>query len=133
VKPLALLAVLAAGALALSAGAAAQRPAPTSTSLTITVWPAGPAGAGHMRTLRCAPAGGTLADPAEACLRLSRLTRPFEPVPADAVCAQRVHGPQVALVRGRLSERPVWARLTRRDSCQEARWQRHAWLLRQVT
>ena len=123
--------LLAGAALLLAAGAAATRPAPGSTSLTITVWPLG-SGVSHTRTLRCRPAGGTLPRPAEACLRLSRLARPFAPVPPGTACLARHYGPETAFVQGRIDERRVWARLSRRDGCQEARWQKHGWLLRAV-
>ena len=103
----------------------------TGTDLRITVWPQGPAGgAPHSWTLRCDPSGGTLPRAAEACRRLTALSAPFAPVPANAVCAQVYGGPQVATVRGTFRGRSVFATFKRTDSCQTARWSRVAFLFR---
>ena len=104
---------------------------PPSTSLKITVWPNGRDKASRVATLRCGPVGGTLPRRAAACGRLAKLAgNPFAPVRADAVCTQIYGGPQEALVRGTFRGRRVWARFTRRDGCQIARWDRVSFLFR---
>lgn len=124
-------AALATGAGVALLAAAAVGGAP-GTRLTVTFWPDGSDPARRqVWTLRCAPPGGTLPAPARACRRLARLgAAAFAPIPEDAVCTQIYGGPQVALVRGVVSGRRVWARLSRRDGCQIARWDRLSpWLL----
>jgi Subtilisin inhibitor-like len=100
-----------------------------ATSLAITLWPDGRDHAARRATLRCGPVGGTLARRAAACSRLLALAgNPFTPAPGDAACTQIYGGPQEALVRGRFRERHVWARFSRRDGCQIARWNRVSFL-----
>jgi hypothetical protein len=94
-------------------------------SLTITVWPEGPAGPSHTHTLRCTAASRT-----SDCVALSRLERPFAPVPKDMACTQVYGGPEEALVRGTYRGRRIWARFNKRDGCQIARWKKHAFLFR---
>ena len=93
------------------------------TALSIAFSPGGGGTAKH-RTLRCAPAGGTLPHATEACRRLAGLANPFAPVPKDAVCTQIYGGPQTARVAGRFRGRFVWVRFTRRNGCEIARWNR---------
>ena len=114
--------------LALASGAVAAGPRVT---LTISIWADGDASATpRVWTLRCAPVGGTLPARQRACRVLGQGGWDlFEPVPGDAVCMEIYGGPQVALVRGRLGDRRVWARFTRTDGCQIARWTRLAALL----
>ena len=50
--------------------------------------------------------------------------RAFQPVPPDKACTEIFGGPQVAIVSGRVDGRRVWARLSRVDGCQIARWER---------
>ena len=124
------LAALAATAVA-AAGAGA---ASTSrhTALTITYWDDGSkTGDKDVWTLRCNPAAGTLARPAVACRRLNAGGwRLVAPVPAGSICTQIYGGPQVARVVGYLQGRRVWARFTRENGCQIARWNRLSpWLL----
>ena len=95
-----------------------------ATSLQITVWPQGPDGPKRTWTLKCAPLGGTLPHRAQACRRLSRMTQPFRPVPADVACTQIYGGPQRALVTGRLRGHRVRARFDRTDGCEIGRWER---------
>jgi hypothetical protein len=96
-----------------------------STSLHITVWPNGEGQAGRrVWTLRCAPAAGTLPQPAAACTKLSRLSRPFAPTPRDVACTMIYGGPQEALVTGRFRGRSVRARFDRKNGCELARWNR---------
>jgi Subtilisin inhibitor-like len=99
--------------------------APTHSRLTIAYWPKGrSAGSPQRWTLRCNPAGGTLQGAREACRRLSRLERPFAPVPRDQACTLIYGGPAEALVTGRYQGRRVWARFTLANGCQIERWRR---------
>ncbi len=76
-------------------------------------------------TLRCDPAGGTHPRPVAACRALARLGwHAFRPVPKTTACTEIYGGPQVAIVSGRVDGRRVWARLSRVDGCQIARWER---------
>ena len=95
-----------------------------STTLHITVWPQGPDGPKRAWTLRCAPVAGTLPHRAAACRRLAGMSRPFRPVPKDAVCTEIYGGPQTALVTGRLRGSRVRAHFDRHDGCEIARWER---------
>jgi len=105
---------------------------PGPTSLTITFWPdERTPRASQTWTLRCAPARGTLPKPGRACNKLARLgPAAFAPVPRGAVCTQIYGGPQLALVRGVVGGRRVWAHFSRRNGCEIARWNRLSpWLL----
>jgi Subtilisin inhibitor-like len=96
-----------------------------STSLNITVWPNGDGQPGkHVYTLRCAPAGGTLPQRANACTRLTRMQRPFAPTPKNVACTQIYGGPQEALVTGRFRGVLIRARFSRKDGCEIGRWNR---------
>jgi hypothetical protein len=96
-----------------------------STSLNITVWPHGEGQAGkHVYTLRCAPVGGTLPQPANACTRLARTRRPFAATPKNVACTQIYGGPQEALVTGRFRGALIRARFNRKDGCEIGRWNR---------
>jgi hypothetical protein len=76
-------------------------------------------------TLRCDPVGGSHPRRAASCRELARLGwRAFRPVPPDMACTEIYGGPQVAIVTGRVDGRRVWAKLTRIDGCQIARWER---------
>jgi hypothetical protein len=76
-------------------------------------------------TVSCNPTGGTHPRRAAVCRELARVGwAAFRPVPTDTACAQIYGGPQVAIVSGRVGGRRVWARLTRADGCQIARWER---------
>lgn len=90
------------------------------TSLTITVWPgAGPES--FTRALRCPSSD-------RDCAALARIPRPFAPVPAGAVCTEIYGGPRRAFVRGTYRGRRIWVRFARRNGCEIARWDRHAFL-----
>jgi hypothetical protein len=95
----------------------------TATALTIAFHPGNGAPAKHW-TLRCGPAGGTLPHAASACTKLAGLREPFAPTPPGMMCADVVYGLETADIRGRLRGRPVFAHLTRRDSCEERRFMR---------
>jgi hypothetical protein len=103
-----------------------------TTALTITYWESGVANGDPARwTLRCDPAGGTLARPGMACRRLAEVgRRVFTPVPRNAICTEIYGGPQVARVNGRLAGMRVWATFSRQNGCHISRWDRAApWLL----
>ena len=120
--------MLVVGAFVLLAAAAAPAQS-ASTSLRITVWPQGPEGAQKTWTLRCNPVGGTLPRRAAACRRLAALSRPFAPVPDDAVCTMIYGGPAQARITGTHKGRRAWTTFSRENGCQIARWQRHQFLL----
>lgn len=106
---------MAAVALALSGSPAA--------SLRVTLWPHGRDGAARVSSIRC-PAVSP------ACRRLGILAgNPFAPTPPATVCTQIYGGPQEALVTGTFRGRRVWARFSRRNGCEIARWNRIAFLL----
>jgi len=121
--------VLLTGALGVGAPASADV-APTSLTVSYrdqgadtprpTVW-----------TLRCNPARGTLPRPGAACRRLTAGgARLFAPVSRTVACTEVYGGPQTALVAGTVAGRRVWARFSRVDGCQIARWSRISpWLL----
>ena len=100
--------------------------ASSSTSLVITyAEDAAKPGTRVRWTLRCDPTGGSHPRRAAACRELQRIGwRAFAPVPPDMACTELYGGPQVAIVSGRVAGRRVWAKLTRIDGCQIARWSR---------
>jgi hypothetical protein len=74
-------------------------------------------------TLVCGDAaGGDHPDVRAACDNLRRLTDPFAPIPADAVCTEQYGGPQTARVTGRWAGQPVDLALSRSDGCRMAQW-----------
>ena len=84
----------------------------------------------RVATLRCDPPGGTVTRPADACRRIKALGRQaLAPTPRGMACTLIYGGPQTALVAGTLNGSRVWARFTRRDGCEIARWNRVAFLL----
>jgi hypothetical protein len=110
----------------------------SGTSLRIAYWEDGmgampPLGAkpDAAWTLRCNPAGGSLARPARACDRLQTGGRAlFAPLSPKVVCTEIYGGPQRARVTGVLDGRPVWATFSRSNGCHIARWARVSpWLL----
>src|SRR4051812_49304722 len=94
------------------------------TTLQIAVWPQGAEGQPHLWTLSCAPARGSLPHPGTACLRLSRLSAPFAPVPPHSVCTMIYGGPQRARVTGTFRGRRVRTTFNRGNGCEVARWSR---------
>jgi hypothetical protein len=107
-----------------------RTPAPSTegTSLKITVWPAGVTGASRVRTLICAPPGGTLANPAKACDALYAVRAPFAENESERACTMIWAGRQVAVVEGRFRGNAVRARFDRSDGCETDRWDRVAFL-----
>jgi hypothetical protein len=99
-------------------------------SLRIEVWQKGTGKGKPVRRwrLQCNPLGGDLPHGDRACYELAVTSRPFAPVPPDAVCAQVYGGPQVASVRGHLRGRTVEATFSRTDGCETMRWDRVAFL-----
>jgi hypothetical protein len=99
-----------------------------TTSLRVVYRPV-PGAPARMLTLRCNPPAGSVARPAAACRRLATLGRAaFAPTPAGTACTQIYGGPQVAVVTGTLGGQRLWARFTRRDGCEVARWSRISFL-----
>ena len=113
--------LFACAALGPAATEAAPRPA---AAVTVTVWPKGNERGKPSRTwtLRCAPAGGTLPNPARACRALLADRALLRPVPDGTACTQIYGGPQVALVRGRVGGRRVRVTYSRSNGCEIARW-----------
>jgi hypothetical protein len=116
-------------AVAIALGSAVALGAQGATSLRISVRADANAPA-RVATLRCNPTGGTLSNAASACRRLAALGRKaFAPTPRGMACTQIYGGPQTAIVSGTLDGARVWARFTRRDGCEIARWKRVAFML----
>lgn len=103
---------------------ASVSPAPR-TELTVEVR-AEPGASAVVWTLTCDPAGGAHPDPQAACRALAAADKPFEPVPAGAVCTQIHGGDQTARVTGTWRGARVDARFTRLNGCEIDRWQRVA-------
>ena len=113
--------------------AASASAAPSSgTSLRITYWEDAGKPLHHVTwTLRCNPAGGSLARPVRACTRiLAGGVELFAPVPKNTVCTEIYGGPQAARVVGTLRGEVVRASFSRKNGCEIARWRRVSpWLL----
>jgi len=120
---------LLAGALAACTSLQASPTAPTA--LRVAYWDGPGTTPDVVLTLRCAPPGGSVARPANACERLRKAgPKLFAPTPRDLVCTQLYGGPQRARVSGVVAGKRVWTTFTRKDGCEIARWQRLApWLL----
>ncbi|SEQ01532.1 SSI family serine proteinase inhibitor [Streptomyces radiopugnans] len=77
-------------------------------------------------TLDCHPAGGTHPDAPAACDAVDRASQgprdPWQPVPADAMCAQIHGGPATARITGVWRGQRVDASFRRTDGCEIARW-----------
>jgi len=103
-------------------------PKQSATDLRIIVWPRGRSGNKEEATLRCSPAGGSLADPGGACERLESLERPFRRREGDVVCTELYGGPAIAEIRGSFNGSQVAATFARTDGCEIALWDRHQFL-----
>lgn len=118
------LVLLATLTLALATGARAAEP---RIALTISFWENGSEPETKVTwTLRCDPPAGTWPRRSAACANLERADarRAFRPVPRGVACTEIFGGSQIALVTGRMSGRRVWARFSRENGCQIARWDR---------
>jgi Subtilisin inhibitor-like len=118
--------------LVLVACSAAAAGSADGTSLRIAYWETGMAlKPDRVWTLRCAPAGGTLAQPARACRRLDAGgTALFAPTSPKLACTQIYGGPQRARVTGLVDGKRVWAMFSRSDGCEIHRWAKLSpWLL----
>ena len=120
---------MALAALALLAGCGGDgTPDEPATELQITLWANGRSGDKDEATLRCAPAGGSLARPEEACRRLERMDRPFTRPSDEVVCTEIYGGPAIAEIRGTFEGAQVNATFARTDGCEIALWDRHQFL-----
>jgi hypothetical protein len=127
---IALVLCLLAAVVGCGAGAAARTAEAVPTDLKITVWPDGRGeGESNTYTLKCAPARGSLARPTTACTQLLRMSKPFAPVPRDAMCTEQYGGPQQALVTGKFKGNGVWAIFSATNGCQISRSKRVSFLL----
>jgi Subtilisin inhibitor-like len=96
--------------------------ASAATALAIVFHPAtGPA---KHWTLTCGPVGGTLPHRSAACDKLAKLRSPFAPTPPGLMCADIVYGTEAVDITGRFRGAAIKVHLTRRNSCEEARFMR---------
>jgi hypothetical protein len=76
--------------------------------------------------LTCDPEGGNHPSPRAACSFLDTTKQwgenPFDPVPADAVCAEVYAGEEIARVMGFWNGKPIDAIFTRINACETGRW-----------
>lgn len=111
-------------------GAGAAQTFTPPTDLRISYFPQGRSeGDRTLWTLRCEPAGGTLAKAGSACQKLNRLKNPFAPLPKDLQCTDIYGGPDQALITGIHKGRKVWVMLGLRNGCEIARWRKLAFLV----
>ena len=125
-------AVLALSVFALVACSSLQAGTSAGTSLRVSYWEDGSGGAPDtVWTLRCSPAGGSLARPARACAKLAAGGATlFASFPPDTVCTEIYGGPQRARVVGTIAGKRVWTTFTRANGCEISRWARVSpWLL----
>jgi len=126
------IAVLALSVLALAACASLQAGTSSPTSLRIGFWEDGSGTKPDaVWTLRCSPAGGSLARPARACKKLAAGgAKLFASFPPGTACTEIYGGPQRARVVGTVAGKRVWTTLTRTNGCEISRWARMSpWLL----
>src|SRR5688572_16389747 len=103
------LAVLVGSAAGSSTATAGALPA---TQLRIAYWPNGTdAALTKTWTLRCEPAGGTLARPGRACLKLASVRNPFARPSSEQACTQQYGGPDEARITGTYRGRRIWVAL----------------------
>jgi len=124
--------VLALSCLALVACSSLQAGTSAGTSLRVSYWADGSgARPDVVWTLRCNPAGGSLARPARACKKLAAGgARLFASSPPDAVCTEIYGGPQRARIVGTVAGKRVWTTLSRTNGCEISRWARVSpWLV----
>jgi hypothetical protein len=97
-------------------------------NLTITVQQA-PSGRTQSWRLTCAPDGGTLPNPAQACARLNQDWRPFAPISHNTMCTTLYFGPQTVAITGWWHGSWIAVRYTRSNGCQETQWNQMVWAL----
>jgi hypothetical protein len=86
------------------------------------VWPGGRNGPARVSTLHCPSAS-------PSCRKLAAVPwSAFAPTPSERPCIEIHGGPQEALVTGTFRGRRVWARFSREDGCEIARWNRLSFL-----
>ena len=125
-------AALALTGLALFACSSLQAGTSTGTSLRVSYWEDGSdATPDAVWTLRCYPAGGSLARPPRACRKLAAGgAKLFASFPPDGVCTEIYGGPQRARIVGTVAGKRIWTTLTRTNGCEISRWARVSpWLL----
>jgi subtilisin inhibitor-like len=125
-------AVLALSVFALVACSSLQAGASSGTSFRVSYWEDGSGSVPDtVWTLRCSPAGGSLARPARACAKLAAGgAKLFASFPPDTVCTEIYGGPQRARVVGTIAGKRVWTTFTRANGCEISRWARVSpWLL----
>jgi hypothetical protein len=102
-----------------------------SASLRISYWD-GPGGTPDaVWTLRCNPAGGSLAKPVRACRKLGiGGAKLFSATRPGTACTDIYGGPQRAKIVGTVGGARVSTTMTRTNGCEIARWARLSpWLL----
>lgn len=117
--------VCALAALTLAMSASAGAGSSTTTSVRISFWERGTMTAepDSVKTLRCNPVGGTVAQPARACARLAvGGAKLVAPVPANLACTEIWGGPQRARIVGTIAGKKVWATFSRANGCHISRW-----------
>ena len=98
-----------------------------TTHLTVTVWDRPDAAPRTWELIADdgneeEAAAGTHPDPGGAISAIAAATRPFEPVPRDAMCTQIYGGPQRARIEGVWRGQSVSASYDKRNGCEIARW-----------
>ncbi|HEY2577182.1 MAG TPA: SSI family serine proteinase inhibitor [Streptosporangiaceae bacterium] len=74
-------------------------------------------------TLTCAPDGGTLPDPVQACERLSQVQLPPATPPPHVMCPMIIYGPELLTIDGWWHGSWISLRMDRTDDgCEAARW-----------
>ncbi|MBA3333466.1 MAG: hypothetical protein H0U30_05695 [Actinobacteria bacterium] len=120
------------GVVALFLAASGAASTSSVTALKVTYWSNG-ANESESKTwtLRCEPAGGTVARPGVACRKLVVGGRKlFAPVPRSAICTEIYGGPDTTRIIGVVAGRRVWATFTLTNGCHIDRWSRFSpWLL----
>jgi hypothetical protein len=116
-----------------SVGCGVGQSAPGATSetqLSISYWPEGRSAKTPQRsTLRCDPAGGTIARAPAVCRRLYGISKPFAPLRKDIVCTDQYGGPQQAIIAGTYRGNRIWTLIGMRNGCEISRAKRLAFLI----
>jgi hypothetical protein len=102
-----------------------------SASLRISYWDGPGVSPNTVWTLRCNPAGGSLARPVRACRKLAAGgVKLFAPTRPDTVCTEIYGGPQRARIVGTVGGTRVSTTVTRTNGCEIGRWTKLSpWLL----